>query len=191
MTFVPAATQFSSRRMPIRRKMNTMGHTYAMNFVHCVFQHQRSPTADRPRTPSPSLRVLQWHRHKRGIQSDPGGRYRQPCSPSRFAAAEISAGTSREEAQRRIVALDGSGIWMAGGIRRIRCQPLAGAGRAPIHPEPGEASPPTHFRGGICRTPGPLRRHVRPAIRVWLAPSLRNCRVPHICPTLADVGEHA
>lgn len=37
MTFVPAATQFSSRRMPIRRKMNTMGHTYAMNFVHCVF----------------------------------------------------------------------------------------------------------------------------------------------------------
>ncbi len=109
------------------------------------------------RTNGRPLRLLRRYRQKRGLRLDRCRRNSQPCSsafcPARFALS-LTLYKSLKAAPP-----DGWGPFpLAGRIRSLQRQPIAGSRRQDIHPKPGSTPSQAEFRRGVHRPAPELRR---------------------------------
>ncbi len=102
-------------------------------FCSLCFQHERPPPSH-PGSPHRRTSCLPGrHCPRRGFRTDRRRRNGQsPSSALRVAGVNI-LGPSSSETQGKLLPVDGAWIFLAGGIRRVQRESLAGSGGEEIH----------------------------------------------------------
>lgn len=143
-------------------------------------QYQGTDAAHSRGSPASALRLLQRHSKRRRPGTGSGRWHSRPYSPSPLLAGEYSPGHCDAEAQGELIALDGAGIQLATGVRRVQCESVPDASSEGLHREARRAPPPAELRGRIYPTAAELRDCLRSAVRLWMRHCMqRNLRRPY------------
>ena len=145
-----------------------MAHTYANNFIHCIFSTKDRRSLIPATRLCRSLRISRRHRARRRILSA----CRRWNHKSRSSAVCFTGPTIPcsccSKTQRKLIPMDGAAVFLAGRVRSIQRQPFPGSNAEEIYSESRTASSQAGFRAGIHRLAATLRNRIRSALRLRL-----------------------
>ena len=148
-------------------------------------QHKGAQTPHLARPPERPLCLPPRHRSGRGIPNHRSRRYRRPPSPSSSTPRAMSPGPGNSKTQGWLLAMDGTGLRMAAGIRRVQRQSVTTGRCAALYPQSGGAPSEAQFRAGVPHSAAPLRPGIRSALRTGItefphqaSPKRRYARSP-------------